>query len=229
MQHLNTLRLVLIFLFALGAPSAAFAEKQQVLVVGDSLLDWHRIRGTSIPQVLARQTGWKVRNRASTGAAMSGKVDETNPRTVIPGQYEDGPWDWVVINGGGNDMLFKCGCARCNKVLNRILSKDGKRGILADLVKRAKADGAQVVMVGYIGNPRPNLFSGCKDEVLELVRRQKLLAGRDRSVFYFSTREIIDINKRASFALDGFHPSQKSTRRIGAYLAATMKQRSAKK
>ncbi len=200
-----------------------------MLVVGDSLLDWHRTKGNAIPQVLARQTGWKVRRRASSGAKMYLTGAEDNPRSVILAQYEEGPWDWVIVNGGANDLLTKCGCRRCEKVISGILSKDGKTGIMADLVKRARADGAGVIMVGYIGNPRFNLFSGCRDDVLELVRRQKLLAGRDNGVSYFSTRAIVEIKKRSSFAFDGIHPSQRSTKRIGAYLAETMKQLDARR
>ncbi|WP_298290734.1 SGNH/GDSL hydrolase family protein [uncultured Litoreibacter sp.] len=215
----------LVFIVMLGfvAPPAAANEPRQVLVLGDSLLDWHRMRGKSIPQVLARQTGWKVRNRAASGAKMYLTGAEDNPRSVIPAQFEEGDWDWVVINGGANDLLTKCGCNRCEKVISGIISKDGKTGILPDLVRRARGTGAQVMMVGYIGNPRLNLFSGCKDDVLELVRRQKIMAGRLPGVGYFSTREVVDIEKRSSFALDGFHPSQKTTRKIGATLAASLK------
>lgn len=215
--------LTLIAFLSAGWPSQATAEQRRVLVVGDSLLDWHRIRGTSIPQVLARQTGWDVTNRAATGAKMYLTGAETNPRSVIPTQFKDGDWDFVLINGGANDLLTKCGCRRCNKVISGLISKDGKSGIIPDLVRRAQGTGAKVVMVGYIGNPRSNLFSGCKDDVLEMVRRQKILAKRSRGVSYFSTREVVEINKRSSFSLDGFHPSQKSTRRIGAYLAAALK------
>ncbi|MEM9584037.1 MAG: SGNH/GDSL hydrolase family protein [Pseudomonadota bacterium] len=229
MQLFNVLRLVLICSLAFASPAFAQGEKKRVLVVGDSLLDWHSIRRASIPHVLARQTGWTVRNRSASGAKMYLTGAEDKPRSVIPAQYEDGPWDWVVINGGANDLLTKCGCSRCERVISGILSRDGRSGILADLVKRARSDGAGVIMVGYIGNPRLNLFSGCKNEVLELVRRQKILAQRDPAVSYFSTRSVVDINKRSSFAFDGFHPSQRSTRRIGAYLAQTMKQMDARR
>ncbi|MDA8747355.1 SGNH/GDSL hydrolase family protein [Litoreibacter sp.] len=224
MRILNSLRLALILILTTALPGHALDESRQVLVVGDSLLDWHRIKGNAIPQVLARQTGWTVRSRAASGAKMYLTGAEDNPRSVVPAQYEAGPWDWVVINGGANDLLTKCGCSRCEKVISGILSKDGKSGIMADLVKRARADGAGVVMIGYIGNPRLNLFSGCRNEVLELVRRQKILAARDKGVSYFSTRAVVEIKKRSSFAFDGIHPSQKSTKRIGAHLAQTMKQ-----
>ncbi len=217
-------RLLLIVALSLAAPAFATEQSRKVLVVGDSLLDWHSLKGNSIPQVLARKTGWDVRNRAASGAKMYLTGAEENPRSVIPAQFEDGNWDWVVVNGGANDLLTKCGCRRCDKVINGIISRDGSQGILPDLVRRARSTGAQVMMVGYIGNPRLNLFSGCTDEVLEIVRRQKLLAQKARGVRYFSTRDVIAINKRSSFALDGIHPSQRSTKRIGAHLAATLLQ-----
>lgn len=222
MRYLITACLALAATFGLALPSAATEEPRRVLVVGDSLLDWHRIRGNSIPQVLARKTGWDVRNRAASGAKMYLTGANDNPRSVIPAQYEDGNWDWVVVNGGANDLLTKCGCRRCDKVISGIISKDGKSGILPDLVRRARSDGAQVVMIGYIGNPRTNLFSGCKDDVEEMARRQQVLANSAREISYFSARSAVDINSRSSFALDGFRPSKKSTRRIGAQLATSL-------
>lgn len=223
MRYIISVCLTLIATFGLSLPAMATEEPRRVLVVGDSLLDWHRIRGNSIPQVLARETGWEVRNRAASGAKMYLTGAQDNPRSVIPAQYEQGGWDWVVVNGGANDLLTKCGCRRCDKVISGIISKDGKSGILPDLVRRARADGAQVVMVGYIGNPRGNLFSGCKDDVEEMARRQLVLAKSSPAISYFSARSAVDINKRSSFALDGFHPSKKSTRRIGAQLAVSLK------
>ena len=222
MRYIVFVYLVLTFI-PFAVPSAAQAvEPRRVLVVGDSFLDWQRIRGLSIPQVLARRTGWEVANRAATGASMYRTGDASNPRAVIPTQYKEGAWDWVVVNGGANDLLSKCGCRRCDRVLDRIISPDGTSGLMVDLVRRASDSGAGVVMIGYLGNPRPNLFNRCSDEVFEMVRRQKLLAEGLPDVIYLSSRDAVDINRRGTFSIDGIRPSGRSTKRIGTYLAQTM-------
>lgn len=227
MRYILSLCLALCFVgFAL--PSQA-NEPRRVLVVGDSLLDWQRIRGQSIPQVLARKTGWEVASRAASGASMYRSGTTDNPRAVIPTQYQPDNWDWVVVNGGANDLLTKCGCRRCSRVLNEIISPDGKSGIMVDLVRRARSDGAGVVMIGYLGNPRPNLFNGCREEVFEMVRRQKLLAEALPNVIYLSSRDAVDVNRRGTFAFDGIHPSGRSTKRIGTYLAQTLVNMDARK
>lgn len=211
-----------------GQPATA-NDPRRVLVMGDSLLDWNRTRGQSIPQVMARKTGWDVSIKSASGASMYRSGATENPRAVIPTQYEDGKWDWVVLNGGANDLFSKCGCRRCANVLDRIIAPDGKSGIMVDLVRRAHADGAGVVMVGYLGNPRPNLFNRCRTAVFEMVRRQKLLADLLPDVIYLSSRDAVDINRRGSFALDGVHPSARSSRRIGTYLAQTLVNMDARK
>lgn len=225
MRYLVLLCLTVGLGLTLSLPASASTKERtprNVLVVGDSLLDWQRIRGLSIPQVMARATGWNVANRATTGAAMINRGVAKNTRGIIPAQYREGAWDWVVINGGANDLLTKCGCSRCSRILNKIISPDASSGILVDLVKRARKDGAGVVMVGYLGNPRPNLFQGCRDEVFEMVRRQKILAKAMPNVQYLSSREVVDVNSRSTFSFDGVHPSGRSTRSIGMHLARTL-------
>ena len=218
------------FLVAFATAVSAQAQEglytPRVLVIGDSLLDWHRITRQTIPDNLAAQTGWPVESRALSGAKMYHTGSETKQAQVIPLQYEaaraQGPWDWVVISGGANDLLTRCGCAGCARTLNGLIAEGHKTGIIPDLVRRIRRDGAQVAMVGYIGNPRLNLFSGCRDEVRAMARRQVAMAQGDPGVIYVSARAAVNPKRRSTFALDGIHPSRKSTRAVAAALAEAL-------
>ena len=193
------------------------------------MLEWQAIRGQSIPQVLARKSDYTVKNRAASGASFARGSDPSDPRKAIVAQYEPGSWDWVIVNGGANDLLFGCGCATCKRKLNQIISEDAKSGILPDLISRIRADGARVLIMGYYqGNARPNLFSRCERVVKELVGRQRILAKQEDGVEFMSPTPAVDPQNRSHFAFDGVHLSIRGTRRVGALLAKTLEQLDAK-
>lgn len=211
------------------SPNMAQA-KEDILVIGDSFLEWQSIKRASIPHVVAKELKRDVENRAASGAKMYLSGAEGNPRSVIPSQYTKGDWNWVVINGGANDLFVKCGCNRCNKVLDRIITKDGKQGVLADLVTRIRKDGPQVAILSYYqGNQNPNLFSKCERVVKELTNRQRTLAARLRGVDLVRSKPAIDPTNRSHFALDGVHLSRKGSRRVGILLARTLEQLEARR
>lgn len=199
--------------------------KDDILVIGDSMLEWQSLFNASIPDVLAKETGRKVENRAASGAKFYLTGAAGNPRSVIPTQYEKGDWNWVLVNGGANDLITKCGCRKCDAVLNRLISKDGKRGVVPELVKKIRADGARVMMVAYYeGNENPNLFSRCANPLREMVQRQIKLAAATRGVELVRTKAAINSKNRSHFALDGIHLSRKGTRRVGVLLSKYLEQ-----
>lgn len=209
------------FAAVIAAPASA---KDDILVIGDSMLEWQSFKGASIPHFLAKDSGRRVENRSASGAKLYLTGAEGNPRSVISAQYSKGNWNWVVVNGGANDLLVKCGCRRCDKVLNKLISADAKSGILPDLVKKIRSDGPRVIVLAYYkGNERPNLFTKCVNEVTELARRQRLLAKRVRGVEFVGSKAAIDPSNRSHFALDGIHLSRKGTRRVGTFLARSLK------
>ncbi|MEP3345919.1 MAG: SGNH/GDSL hydrolase family protein [Litoreibacter sp.] len=200
------------------------APNDDILVIGDSMLEWQSAKRASIPHVLAKETKRNVENRAASGAKLYLSGAEGNARSVIPSQYTKGDWNWVVINGGANDLFVKCGCNRCDAVLDRLIKKDGTGGILGDLVDRIRKDGPRVMLMAYYqGNQRPNLFSRCERVVKELTRRQRALAARLDGVDIVRSKFAIDPANRSHFALDGIHLSRKGTRRVGVLLAHTLK------
>lgn len=157
-----------LFVFA-ALPSQA---KQDILVIGDSMLEWQGLFNAAIPDVMERETGRNIENRAASGAKFYLTGASSNPRSVIPAQYEKGDWNWVLVNGGANDLITKCGCRKCDAVLDRLISEDGMTGIVPDLVRNIRADGPRVMMVAYYeGNANPNLFSRCANPLREMVQR----------------------------------------------------------
>lgn len=219
-------RTLLAACLSVAALSPAVADpRDDILVIGDSMLEWQSFRGASIPQVLAKRLKRNVENRAESGAKLYLTGNADNKRDVIPAQYSKGNWNWVIVNGGANDLLAKCGCTRCDAVLDRLISKDAKTGILPDLVDRIRRDGPRVLLLAYYeGNVRPNLFSRCEQVVLQLSERQRRLAASLRNVEFLRTRPAINPENRSHFAFDGFHLSRKGTRRVGALLAQALEQ-----
>lgn len=41
-------------------------------------------------------------------------------RMQVPIQYTKGDWDWFVMSGGGNILLFGCGFGKCDGTLDRL-------------------------------------------------------------------------------------------------------------
>ncbi|MEM1232921.1 MAG: SGNH/GDSL hydrolase family protein, partial [Pseudomonadota bacterium] len=100
--------------------AAAHAQDARIQLLGDSLMAWHSLTGRSIPNVLSRQLGERVDSRAVSGAMIRG----------IARQYRSGDYEWVVLNGGGNDLWLGCGCTQCEGRMAQIISRDGSSGRL---------------------------------------------------------------------------------------------------
>ena len=111
------------------APSPS--SETALLGIGDSYFAWNAEEGLGIPDVVGDALGVETYNLATSGATVLGGAGE-GP-LVIPNQYTEAAWDWVVMDGGGNDLEGDCGCGACEDVLDDLLSADG-HGAIADLV-----------------------------------------------------------------------------------------------
>ena len=79
-----------------------------ILVLGDSIVAWNG--GRSIPDVIANQTGRSVPSRAVPGAQFdNGSTIASAVGFDIQQQFPGGRWNWVVVNGGANDLSADCG------------------------------------------------------------------------------------------------------------------------
>lgn len=201
------------------------APEARILAIGDSVLAWHGRAGAAVPDVVGRLTGMPVANLSVSGA----RISTTSPDIAGKGgdirkQYRTGAWDWVILNGGANDLLAECGCRRCDRVLDSLVGAGGQGGDIRRLIDRIVSDGAKVVLLGYYdGNVLPNPFSGCGDAVDILNARLEQLALRNPAVAYVAADTVIDPADPAHWFIDRVHPSRLGSRLIGARIAATIK------
>lgn len=192
-----------------------------VLVIGDSILAWHSGTGGSAPDALARIAERPVENRARSGSRVTTTSEVIKARGgEIVSQYTPGPYQWVIVNGGANDLLSNCGCRACRSILKGLIDERSQQGAIPDLVRRIRDDGARVLLLGYYRGPdRAPLFSGCRDELDVLNARLQALAAREQGVRYAAARDVIDPDNSAHFFVDRIHPSRLGAARIGQLLA----------
>ena len=139
----------------------------------------------------------------------------------IPMQFRKGPRDWIIVNGGGNDLFFGCGCDGCDRVMTRLIAKDGTRGAVSVLLKKLLDTGAQVIYVGYLRSPgRGSPIDACREEGDELEARIAHLAHRMRDVHYLSNQYLVPRGDLSFHALDRIHPSIKGSKAIASGIAA---------
>ena len=98
----------------------------RILAMGDSLMSWNRRQGGSISDHVERLLGAPVIDRSIPAAVVMRGLPGLN----ISQQYVPGRWDWVILNGGGNDLLLGCGCAICHRRLDRMVTHSGSAGAI---------------------------------------------------------------------------------------------------
>ncbi|MEP1354035.1 MAG: SGNH/GDSL hydrolase family protein [Tateyamaria sp.] len=200
------------------------AEPLRVLAIGDSILAWHKWTGRDIPSVMGAVLGAQVENDAVAGALFSNTSGLG--RAVgfdVRAQFRPGPWDLVLINGGANDFLADCGCRACDSVLDGLIAPD-LSGEVATLLAEVLASGAEVIWMGYYASARSGQFAGCRPYLVEYDARLARLAAQTLGLSFVDSEAVLDREDRGHFAFDGIHPSPEGARRIGAYLARSVKQ-----
>jgi lysophospholipase L1-like esterase len=213
--------LVITLFFAIT--SAAHAENR-VLVLGDSFMTSNGSHKASVPHVLAKLTGAKVRSRAVTGARYHYSLPLSGAMGMnITKQFRQGNWDWIVINGGGNDLWMGCGCTRCANRLERLISSDGMRGSIPGLVSRARQTGAKVIYVGYLRSPGlGSPIESCRPVGDALEARINKLAQVDQGITFVSLADMVPHSDRSYHALDMIHPSPKGSAAAAQRIAQIM-------
>ena len=194
--------------------TAANAERSmRVLVMGDSFMTSNASAKQSFPHVLSDLLQTKVKSKAVTGAMHLYALPITGALGLnISKQYRSGKWDYVVMNGGGNDLWLGCGCGRCTRKMERLISSDGRRGAIPGTVARARRDGAKVIYVGYLRSPgRGSPIEGCKPLGDKLEARIKKLADLDSGITFVSLADMVPHGDSSFHALDMIHPSPKGS------------------
>ncbi|MCB5198833.1 SGNH/GDSL hydrolase family protein [Loktanella sp. TSTF-M6] len=182
-----------------------------ITAVGDSVLSWNRLSGQDIPRVAAAALDRGVANRSVPGARFL---------TAIPAQYRAGDWDWVIVNGGANDLSRDCGCDGCDFTLDALISADGQTGAMPRFVRDIADRGPRVLVLGYYGTSvAGGPLADCADELTELSTRLATLAARDPRIVFVDAKDAIDPANLDLYARDLVHPSAQGSALIGAEIA----------
>ena len=209
------------------APDANIDGPIRIAVFGDSMMAWNGLNGGSAPQTLSRILDEPVANFAVSGARV------TNPLPIssmlgfdIRQQYRKGDWDVILVNGGANDFFFECGCGRCNRVLNRLVSPDGETGALPEFLLKLRETGAQVIYAGYhrsrgLDGPA----KGCRNELDALDLRVERFAETHEGISFVTLRDVFPIGEPEYYAADRLHPSRLGSTAIAQRLAPHVAER----
>ncbi len=166
--------------------------------------------------------GWAIRGaRYRYSLPIAGALGLT-----IPNPCRAVAWDWVAINGGGNDLWMGCGCSKCERRMNQLISAGGTGGDIPTLVAKARRSGAKVAYVGYLRSPGMwSPIEHCKAEGNTLEARIAIMAKRDQGVIFVSLADMVPTGDKSFHAADMIHPSIKGSRAAAARIAKVLKSR----
>ncbi|GAA6164540.1 hypothetical protein NBRC116590_22440 [Pelagimonas sp. KU-00592-HH] len=201
------------------------SEGPRILAMGDSLMAWHGISGRSIAHSVASELQEPVVNRSVGGARILYKLPISGAAGFrIESQFSGDGWDWVVLNGGGNDLWLGCGCKACERKLDKLISQNGRGGAIAKLVTDIRKTGARVVWVGYLRSPGVgSMIDECRSEGDVLEARIARLADQVEGVYFLSNAELVPHGDRSFHGVDMIHPSVKASTIIGQRVAELIK------
>lgn len=200
-------------------------DTPRILAMGDSMLAWNAPANASVADALSRELNLPVTDRSVSGAQIIYGLPISGAFGLnISQQYISGRWDWVVLNGGGNDLWLGCGCSGCASRLNRMISEDGQRGAIPDLVRRLTDAGAQVLYVGYLRTPgRGSPIDHCARDGDILEDRLTRMAQQHRNTDFVSLRGLVPYGDLSFHGPDRIHPSQKGSAAIARRIADTIR------
>ena len=220
---LRSVTLILGVFSMLAACTEAVPRDQapRILTMGDSMLAWRGNSGGAVSDELERVLGEQVIDRSVIGARVFYALPITGAMGMnIAKQYRPGPWEWIIINGGGNDLWFGCGCHRCDRKMTRMIAPDGTAGSIPDMIRDLRGSGAQVIYVGYLRSPGVgSMVDHCRNEGAEFERRLAAYARTDAGVHFISLADLVPHGDRSYHAADMIHPSAKASRAIAARIA----------
>jgi lysophospholipase L1-like esterase len=200
-------------------------DDAEILVIGDSILAWNAEEQASIGDVIGQTLEREVLIAAVPGARFA-NPDELAARQGldIRRQYDlvdRPPVDWVVLDGGGNDLGESCECGECSAQLDELISADGTSGTMVDFVSEVAAAGSNVMFVGYYDVP-PDAWFGfnqCNDVLGEQDRRLDAMAQSIDGVWFVDASEVVTADNAAAYAEDRLHPSIEGSRLVGLLVA----------
>jgi hypothetical protein len=215
--------LIFLLLGSCGEPIPSDGSAR-ILVLGDSMLAANRAGTASVADEMEKALGAEVVDRSVVGARYFHLLPISGSAGMrITAQFQPGPWDIVVMNGGGNDLLFGCGCMVCSGVLNRLVSADGRAGAIPAFVDRIRKTGARVIYLGYLRNPGTiTPIKHCGPAGNELDRRLALMSRFDAGVTFLPMADLVPYGDMSFHQLDMIHPSFKGSAAIAARVVETI-------
>ena len=210
----------------MGCGEAVTSTTQsRILVLGDSMMASNSVVNGTVADGIEAALGEEVIDRSVIGARYFYFLPLSGAAGLrLDAQYRPGKWDFVVLNGGGNDLLFGCGCGKCDGVLNRLVSPDGRTGAIPTFVAKLRASGARVIYVGYLRNPgTATPVKACGPAGNELDRRLGRMAALDSGVDFLAMSDLVPNGDTSFHQFDRIHPSPKGSRAIAQRIAARIK------
>ncbi len=220
------LALVALFLLFGCSESLTDAPQARILVLGDSMLASNRGSDRAVADVIEGALGEEVIDRSVVAARYFHGLPISGAAGLrLTEQYRPGPWKWVILNGGGNDLLFGCGCGPCAGVLNRLVTPDGRGGAIPSFVARIRESGARVIYLGYLRNPDVMTpIKHCGPAGNELDRRLTAMARFDAGVTFLPMSDLVPRGDTSFHQFDLIHPSVKGSQAIGRRVVARIRQ-----
>ena len=193
----------------------------RILLLGDSMFASNKGTDGGVADAIEAALGLEVIDRSVPGARYSHALPVSGSAGMnLTAQFKPGPWEVIVVNGGGNDLLFGCGCGRCEGVLDRLISSDGRRGTIPSYVAELRKTGAQVVYAGYMRNPGTSTpIKGCGPAGNELDRRLGELDKLEPGMVFLPMSDLVPYGSLSYHQIDRIHPSRTGSREIGLRIA----------
>lgn len=209
---------IILSLVLLAACGRGIPPEARIVVAGDSVMAWNGLTGGSVADQLETRLGEPVGDVSLPFARVAGGQGQLN----IPTQLAGVSAQWVVMNGGANDIGVGCDCTDCGGIVERLISEDGTRGAIPALVTDLRRRGTQIVWADYYTTPR---YAGttCEAPYQMLETRLARMAALDDGVTLVDMDDVFSPDDLSLFASDRTHPSPKGSALIADLIVPRLK------
>jgi len=202
-----------------------------ILAIGDSITGWYKNEtcGQSYSDYASIEINEYIQNEAIGGTRLSGEIAGFLPS--IPRQYAkatavNGPYDVVVLTGGGNDLMHdrKAGKIEC-KITTQTCTESCRNKIeeiveeMETLVTEIVRDGSDVILVGYYSIKQSTERSWYNECVSAINSGYQEIADSSPYISFVNTMDLVDPYDASDYAPDGLHPSISLAKKIGERVA----------
>ncbi len=160
----------------------------------------------------------------ATRGSSSSWVWEDDPRTTgaCVGGEESRNFDWVILNGGGDDLYYECTNSGNDCDVDCITSMDTTFTEVKGLIDYIDSDGSEMVFLGYYKYKKSSAFewyNDCVDYIADMAAAEE---DYPASLHYVFTEDWVDnplYYQWMSYYTDGLHPSHVTVDLIAVKIA----------